>query len=549
MERGMRTLNLIILSCLFIFLGCKSNTKSLTSDVLPSDPDLSTAQGGEFYKNLCNFGPHPGNLSNGNSLWKFNPKEGCYLECNETTARKDFLEQLHNHRIYGNLQKVGAVDPYAKQVAQSFRDKMASKGRPVRTFENITDSMLFDGSKRDTFDLMVGDILLNFNFGQPNHAGIFYSKRGISHGRMVVEIGDPYITIFDGGWKKFSKLEEINAQTLWLRPKNITAEDREMIGKWAKLFESAKYDNLLIDDWAAYRQFLDLAYKSGLSRKSAAENAFQKNAQANQRPNSLNDTFSFFPQSGLYCSEGIAGIYSYFGFDQHGETPIDMIITFGGEGRLPDWEIYEDALSGFGATSDANVYMMHKLYFEYFKAFDSLVENKFITVPGYTADQNPSFAEAIVATFKDVEQNYQSSNLITDQLDEGIQKQQQLGLTTEPQQIIALKGLLSDAAQKFAAQFGAQMNTSQALYNLFYKNKAYGPHSFFENQKEFDFKGVFYNTNLNGNQALFIANWWNSVVGKPTQKGNIQTTLYRINNNLSTDQCQVAESAPTLKGK
>ena len=62
---------------------------------------------------------------------------------------------------------------------------------------------------------------------------------------------------------------------------------------------------------------------------------------------------------------------------------------------------------------------------------------------------------------------------MTDQLNATIEMYEQNNMTTEAQQLAGLKAQLDQAAQSFAQQFGTQMNTSQALFNLFYKNKAF----------------------------------------------------------------------------
>ena len=61
-------------------------------------------------------------------------------------------------------------------------------------------------------------------------------------------------------------------------------------------------------------------------------------------------------------------------------------------------------------------------------------------------------------------------------------------------------------------------------------------------------KGVFYNSNLEGNQALYISDWWIDTFGQPMLKANIQTTLYRVTGDagLPDDECVVAEKAPII---
>ena len=92
------------------------------------------------------------------------------------------------------------------------------------------------------------------------------------------------------------------------------------------------------------------------------------------------------------------------------------------------------------------------------------------------------------------------------------------------------------------------------IANIFYKNRAYGPQTFFENGKQFDFMGVFYNrdTSRRGNQALFIGNWYNSVIEngrRQVYRANIQTTLYKVvpesfPEGSDRSKCIIGEKAP-----
>ena len=119
------------------------------------------------------------------------------------------------------------------------------------------------------------------------------------------------------------------------------------------------------------------------------------------------------------------------------------------------------------------------------------------------------------------------------------------------QQLQALRGALKVVADNMSKKAGVPVNSSQAIFNVFYANKSYGPHTFFENKKYFELKGVFYNTNLKGNQALFVSDWWLQTFGQPKLVANVQTTLYRItqNRNLPADRCVIAENAPLIKTK
>ena len=120
------------------------------------------------------------------------------------------------------------------------------------------------------------------------------------------------------------------------------------------------------------------------------------------------------------------------------------------------------------------------------------------------------------------------------------------------QKLQALRAGLKVVADNMSQQAGVPVNTSLAIFNVFYANKSYGPHTFFENKTHFDLKGVFYNTNLKGNQALFVSDWWLQTFGQPRLSANVQTTLYRIKKNarnLPADRCVIAEKAPLISTK
>lgn len=541
------------LACAFlavVAVACKSTNSAVLET--PVAEGEAVEQGGAVVKNKCNAGGHAGQTTG--TGWVFDAKEGCYLDCkSEAALKKDYLKQLHSHRVYGKYDLIAAQDPAAAELAKYFAESQAAKGVKLNRFDGLTEAQLFDGAKWKTMDIRPGDIFLNMNFGQPNHAGIFYSKRGISHTRLVVDVKPDAIYTFDGGWEHFSKLKEVNAQTVWVRPRasKVSQTDLKNLVKWAKTMEPAPYDNALIDDWKEFRVVLHKLLDQNVSQAQARKQAFAWAAENNKAPGSMRDSFTFVPPSGLYCSEGTAGIYSYIGFRQYGETAVDIITAFSKNGQLPDWKLYEDALSGFGADSEESIYMMHKLFYEYFRAFETGRKMGVIRIPGIDDATSMTFAKAAEANLVAVEADGGASNHIDTQLNDLDAALAQAGeaQATTRSQLQQLRAGLEQARTSLVQRMGTEMNLTQAVYALFYSNRAYGPHTFFENGKYFEFKGVFYNSNLQGNQALYISDWWMQTFGQPMLKANIQTTLYRVtgNQSLPDDQCVVAEKAPVIK--
>lgn len=538
---------------LFALAGCKTTTDNGSATLnVPRVNGNDVVQGGKVVRNKCNAGGHEGPTTG--IGWPFDEREGCFLDCKNITAmKKDFQAQLQAHRIYGDPKKIEAIDAEAGRIANFFAKKQAAKGIKMNRFDTISTRKLFDGAKWSTLGIQEGDIFINMNFGQPNHAGIFYSKRGLSHARYVVKVTPTKIVTFDGGWNQFTELSEVNAQTIWLRPNasKLKANDIKDSLKWAKLMEPLDYDNTLTDDWRDFRVLLDKHLDAGDDNFTARDKAFEEAKAAGISPKGYRDTFSYQPPSGLYCSEGTAGIFSYLGFKQYGETAIDIATAFSADGSLPVWKIYEDALSGFGADSDKNTYMMHKLFFDYFTIFDAGRMAGIIKVPGLANSQTATFGVAAEANMQAViADNYGASNHIDKQL-EDFENAAAAGGPAQAMlqgQIQALRGGLNAIAGNMSHQARSPINSTQTVFNVFYANKSYGPHTFFENKEHFDLRGVFYNSNMQGNQALFISDWWLQTFGQPKLKANLQTTLYRLKNDptLPADRCVVAEAAPLI---
>lgn len=544
---------LLFLSAAAVAVACKTPAPQGSEVLSTPRANGNPVEQGPFVRNKCNAGGHEG--PSAGEGWLFNPKEGCYLDCRDLNALKsDFLQQLKSHRVHGDPDVVAQVDVAGSNLMKRFHQNQAAAGLQMNSFKNLTMDQLYDGSKWKDYDIKPGDIFINMNFGQPNHAGIFYSKRGLAHARMVVEVRANEIVTFDGGWEVFSKLKQVNSQIVWLRPRAEYIKNGDIAAavKWAKTMESSKYDNTLVDDWKEFRVVLHKLLDEGKSQVEARNAAFAWAKQNGKAPGSREESFSFKPPSGIYCSEGTAAIYSYLGYRQYGETAVDIMTQWGDGGDLPDWKLYADALSGFGASGDEKIYMMHKLFYNYFQVFDMGRKMGAIQVPGLQNSQGATFAQAVEANFKAVETDGGEGDHIQKQLD-GFQAAltAQGGQAATVAQLNELKQGLVQAVGALSQASGKQLNLSQAVYTLFYANKAYGPHTFFENGKHFELKGVFYNSDVSatgGGQALFIANWYLQQVGQPMQRANIQTTLYRIKNDnaLPADKCVVAEKAPSI---
>ncbi len=550
------TQNRLVIGIAFTFalVGCKSLNSREASDIqsTPVAGGAAVPQGGTVVENLCNKGGHKGPTTG--KGWVFSYREGCFLDCSSKEAiEQDFLDQLKAHRVYGDPAYLAAKDPEGARVATFYQSRLQKLGLKANSFARLTRKDVFDGSNWQGVGIEPGDIFLNMNFGQPNHAGIFYAKRGIAHARLVVDVKGGVITTFDGGWKQFSQMKQVGSQIVWLRPRTqfLKPGDKENIVKWAKTLEPDEYDNTLVDDWKEYRSYLNSQLDQGINQFVARDKAMSFARDKHIAPFGFDESFTFRAPSGLYCSEGAAAIYSYLGFRMQGENIIDQLTAYSTDGSVPDWNIYEDALSGFGADSDKNIYMMHKLFYNYFQIFDLGRKKGLFTVPGLKSSQAATFSEAAKANLKAVEADGGANDHMAQQLAQLESALAQDG--KEAAQLEAVRQLragLNDAVAALSQKSQTTMNLSQALYTMFYSNMVYGPHSFFENGKYFELKGVFYNTDLKGKgQALYIADWWMSTVGKASLSANISTTLYRVSEKgtAPAGRCVVGEPAPVME--
>lgn len=541
----------ILLFMAISMAGCRTVADKGALKSGPSVSGRPVPQGGAFFVNNCDKGGHTGPVIG--KGWAFDLREGCYLNCrSKEAAIQDFLRQLKWHRVYGDVELLTQRDALGGQMARFYHEKLRMRGLKAHSFAKLERKDVFDGSAWQRAGIEPGDLFLNMNFGQPNHAGIFYSKRGIAHARLVVEVTPTSITTFDGGWKKFSTMSQVGSQVVWLRPRRelLQPGDIEKIKRWAKTLEPLEYDNTLVDDLKEYREILHRQIDQGASPLAAREAAMSFAKANGKAPLGWEESFSFSPPTGLYCSEGAAAIFSYLGFRQYGENILDQLTVYSSDGSLPDWTIYEDALSGFGADSDRDIYMMHKLFYAYFRAFDEGRRAGVVVIPGITDAKSLSFAAAAKANFKAVERDSGAADHFATQLAAMSQ-----ALKANPHKgamqadLDQLQAGLQQSVQALNAKAGVKMNLTQALYQMFYANNIYGPHSFLENAKHFDLKGVFYNTDLKGKgQALYIADWWLDSLGQGRQSANVSTTLFRImdDKTLPEDRCIVGESAPVM---
>lgn len=569
----------LFLALSVIYLASCKSPSMQRSEVFnaPRVNNKEVKQGGDVIRNYCKApegaqSGHAGNAAypEGVDGWKFNEAEGCFLKCRDEQAVKaDFIRQLRAHRIYGGPEGL-ANDSVGATMRDRFQTVIRKKNQGVapNSFANIGPDQVFDGAKwKDMTDKpQVGDLFINLNFGQPNHAGIFYSKRGLAHARLVVEVGEDHITLLDSGWEALSRATQINSQSVWLRPnqKYFDADDKARVARWGRTLSPVPYDNTLYDDWAQFRATLHNMIDEGTPEKEAAQKVFAMSKEQGFAPGGLEASFEFLPPSGMYCSEGPAAIFMYSGFRQHGETALDILRLFGEPDQLPQWSIYADALSGFGADSEESIYMMHKIFFSYFEAFDRARRQGLIAVDGMSKEELAAMKpiDALEANFRALEPHFmagmqdpegQRADPIATQL--ATARDALSGLTgTEAEQakqmIQQLEQGLTQAAAGMSQVVGRTLSIGDAVYLTFYANKSYGPHTFFENSKYFDLKGVFYNTDLRGGyQALYIADWWLSNFEQGRQQANISTTLYDIteDESLPADRCVIAGPAPYME--
>jgi hypothetical protein len=481
------------------------------------------------------------------------------MDCkSEVALKKDFLSQLKQHLVYGDLKDIREKDPVGADMAAFYQESLTKQGINPRLFSSLTVSKLFNGAEGFEFSIngkktkiQAGDILLNFTFGQPSRAGNFYAKRGMIHARLVVGYNSAgELLTFDGGWHGFSRLKQMHAQTVWLRPdpKLVTDVDIQNVVKWAKLMEKSDYDNTLTDDWSEYRARLNKYLDAGMGQISARDKALNDAKSAGFAPGASPDTF--LPPSGIYCSEGTAAIYGYLGFRLQGETAFDLMGKFSRAGELPEWAAYADALSGFGADSDPNTFMMHNLFHSYFSFFDLARRRGLIAIPGVSA--SIGFSDAMKANMSAAMTDGGASDLLAQQLDQASEKF--ASDPSEKEKIVKLKAALQTIAEQTGKLAGVKdFNITKAVYFVFFKNLAYGPHVFMEGGSQFDLMGVFYNTNLtDGYQAKWVADWWVAPYGQPRMSANISTTLYRIvpeKAGLSDDRCSPSDQASLLPTK
>ncbi len=497
------------------------------------------------------------------------PQTGKILYCpTYGVMKKDFLKQLQTHEIYGEPEKITRLSPAMGRAAQFYQEKMArnfsSKSGPNLTpnlFKNLTTQKLFDGSFVLNSDQPMsnvpqpGDVLLNMAFANPWMVGSFYSKRGMEHARIVVAVeGNDKareLVVLDGGWEKFSRLHQIHSQTLWLRPraKYFDAADRARLIRWARVMEPVPYDNMLVDDLAKYRKLMhdnidrytqdangdgqpDMDPRSAqLRARSEALMASDPHAQ-NFAPFGNADTF--IPSSGNYCSEAGTHIFSYLGFRQFGETAFSLLTAFSSTGNLPNWAIYANALTGFGA-SVGPVFEMHKDFFEFFSVMDEAWKKRILPFPSTYTEDTYNFSKVMRANQDEaVRLSLSGRDLLKEQI-ERISQSTDTELSTRA--VTLDEGLNETLGQLREHRQSPDLSFSEAIDDMYFRNLSYGPHHFLENGEYFELKGAFFNSDLeSGYQAKWIAN-----AGRG--RANLSTTLYSLDSfgagEPTDESCQI----------
>lgn len=502
-------------------------------------------------------------------------KQGRKLLCrDEATLKRDYLQQLLQHEVYGSPEALARRSPPLARTVQYYQDAAAQryaqgKGPNLapNLFVNLRAKDLFDGAKifdRGTPEAEVpqpGDVLLNMNFLNPGNVGTFYSKRGMAHARVIVGTEGRgtkrKLVVLDGGWEKFSKLSQVHSQMVWLRPRKkfFDKQDQRNLVKWSHVMEPLPYDNQLVDDLAEYRRRLHNALddyakdadgdgrpnREAREAQVSAREDFIRASAGNFAPFGNPDTF--IPPSGNYCSEAGSHIFSYLGFRQYGEVPFAMVTAFSPDGNLPRWSVYENALTGFGA-SEGPVAMMHQLFYKYFSLLDAAWRRQVLLLPEGLEDPAYNFSRAMK----------QNRNLAMAQLPRGqdLLDAQLLELAENPREAELAQGarelrpLLQELVVSMRTTYqNPDLNLTSAIDKMFFNNFAYGPNHFLENGDYFELKGVYYNSDLTGGyQAKWVAN-----ANEGTQ--NESTTLYQISPSarVNADGCEIAEAMTALKVK
>lgn len=476
---------------------------------------------------------------------------GNLLYCHdEEELKSDFLNQLKAHQIYGSPELIDneSIAKTAAYYQKKHQEQFELGHGPQlkkNLFSQLTTEQLFDGAKifDDDYEGILpqtGDIILNMDFLRSDNPGTFYSKRGMIHARTVlgsVELNrQKYLVLLDGGWQNLSLVKQVNSQSILLRPRAefFKEQDRQDLIKWAIHFAPVPYDNQLIDNLSEFRNRLhksiDNQVHSGanpeLVRLRSRDRILERSSveNANFAPFGKDKIDDYINPSGFYCSEAGSDIYTYLGFRLYGEVPFEVVTAFSGDGKLPQWSVYVNALSGFGA-SGTPVEDLHNIFFQYFSLLDFAWKNELLELPeGVDSYDDENFVEAMRANRNAaMSQISHGKDLLLEELNQ---------LATHVAQNAELSGKVTlirekllEVTQALSQQSGENLNLTQATNQMFFQNKAYGPNHFLENGDYFDLLGVFYNTDLDsGYQAAWVAN---SHEGEE-RVVNRSSTLYEI---------------------
>lgn len=487
---------------------------------------------------------------------------GHYIDCpSEEAVIEHYQSILKTHAVYGTpdatrFSNLFEVNRHYENILNSFTEPNG-KALVSNRFDKVTTDQILNGEKifGHAVEPQVGDIILNFRFVHPDHVGSFYSKRGMIHTRMVVETNKPAgrIRVLDGGWQSYSTLTQMDAQSLLLRPrldllgcensdlKNCPGIE-EKIKALARKIKPLGYDNQLIDDLQGFRQALNESLAAGSSNLEAAQLAQEKSAAGSYYPFGKDPAVDADNSNqNKYCSEGATDIFSFLGFYQNGEFAFDLISNFSASGELPSWKTYLNALKGFNGDQGVTR-LIHENYYFYFSLIDQLWEDGIM----------PRTTEGRYQ-FKTEFENYKNQLLYRESIDAfsedlllaDLEKiNSQLDAEENAELLAKIEKVQSGLSEMFS-QVSTQLpvkTLAQLIQAVFFQQKAYGPHHFFENANYFELKAIYYNP-LN-KMGLTGSYWWDDshqAKWAADTRPNSSNTMYRIKEGLEAEKCVIAD--------